>query len=390
MKIKKLTILAVAAGVAALIAVSPGQALAGHCDVIVTATASIQTAIDGASSGDVVCLDDSGGVFGQTVVFGPAASGITLSADDGDTPILDGASTILVNGIELDDGVSDVTIEDLEIRNYTGSVRASGISTWDVDTFDITVRRNYIHDNTWNGILVGSEGAFMHKRWQVEHNIVTDHTFIGIELTNCDKCKIKGNFVRNHGAAGIVVQARNSIGTGVSPVVDHVVVEENDVSGTTPLAGILLVVHDGSTSSPFPSTGGTVRLTKTTVKNNYVHNTSTGIWLRPRNVGATADLNKIENNTVVANTDDGIRLKPADGSPTVTGNKVNNNTATNNDGDGFEADTSGVNSFENNSSNANGGFGYNDVAGSSTYTNNQCNFNTLGGPSTPGLCAPQL
>jgi parallel beta-helix repeat protein len=361
MKIKKLTILAVAAGVAALIAVSPGQALAGHCDVIVTATASIQTAIDGASSGDVVCLDDSGGVFGQTVVFGPAASGITLSADDGDTPILDGASTILVNGIELDDGVSDVTIEDLEIRNYTGSVRASGISTWDVDTFDITVRRNYIHDNTWNGILVGSEGAFMHKRWQVEHNIVTDHTFIGIELTNCDKCKIKGNFVRNHGAAGIVVQARNSIGTGVSPVVDHVVVEENDVSGTTP-----------------------------TVKNNYVHNTSTGIWLRPRNVGATADLNKIENNTVVANTDDGIRLKPADGSPTVTGNKVNNNTATNNDGDGFEADTSGVNSFENNSSNANGGFGYNDVAGSSTYTNNQCNFNTLGGPSTPGLCAPQL
>src|SRR3990172_4169574 len=110
-------LLAVLSLVAALLALSPGQAVASHCTFTVTAPSSIQAAIDAAISGDVVCLDESGGAFSQSVVFGPEDSGITLSAEDGDTPVMDGGSAAL-DAIWLLDGVSDVIIERLTIRNY--------------------------------------------------------------------------------------------------------------------------------------------------------------------------------------------------------------------------------------------------------------------------------
>ena len=76
-----------------LVGFSATPAFAGGCDATVTAPASIQAAID-ANPGGVVCLTDSGGEFAQQVVFGPEDSGITLTAEPGATPALNGATLV--------------------------------------------------------------------------------------------------------------------------------------------------------------------------------------------------------------------------------------------------------------------------------------------------------
>lgn len=171
--------------------------------------------MDGAVFGDVVCLDDSGGVFDQTVLFGSGDSGITLSAEDGDSPIMDGTGTIFTDAIRLLDGVTDVTIEGLEIKFYVGASCCgvgNAINAWAVNTSNITIQNNNMNNNNYSAILVGSEGAQTHSGWSVRRNIVTDNatSFFSaqIELTNCNGCSIHRNTV-DGGAIGILVQARN-------------------------------------------------------------------------------------------------------------------------------------------------------------------------------------
>ncbi|MCH8940601.1 MAG: hypothetical protein IIC27_05730, partial [Chloroflexi bacterium] len=170
---KKLGLLGLVAILTMLLA--PAVVQAGHliCSTTVTAPASIQTAIDAANSGDVICLN---GTFsgGSTVTIG--TSDITVSEGVGAAAVLDGGSG---PAFRLADGLSKVTREELEIRNRTGT-RGGGIEAWDRTTPNITVRNNYINDNSYSGVLVGSEGGFIHKKWKVQENTVDDHGFVGI------------------------------------------------------------------------------------------------------------------------------------------------------------------------------------------------------------------
>lgn len=168
---KKLTILAVVVLFAALMALGGGQAQAAHCTVTVTAPSSIQAAVDAAMSGDVVCLDDSGGSFNQVVVFSGTASGdddsgITLSAEDGDAPVLDGTTGSLVDAITLQDGVRGVTIEDLEIQDYTNqAIRGAG--TIGTPLSRIRLRDLDIHDIDFHAIdIPQQQGADSTRRDQ--------------------------------------------------------------------------------------------------------------------------------------------------------------------------------------------------------------------------------
>ena len=107
----------------AFVAVTP-SVFAAHCFITITAATSIQATVD-ANPGKVICLDDSGGAFMQQVVFASTDSGITLTAEHGDSPVLDGTSLqgtgpTTISAIELLSGVSGVTIEGLEIKNYEG------------------------------------------------------------------------------------------------------------------------------------------------------------------------------------------------------------------------------------------------------------------------------
>ena len=218
---RKFATLTGAAVAISLIALVGGQTNAAHCDATITNSSSIQSTVDVAIFGDVVCLDDSGGVFSQSVVFGPEDSGITLTNDHSASPVLDGTgpadagTVILADGIQLLDDVTDVTIKGLEIRSYTSTARSSAIQAWDVDTTDIQIRNNNMHDLTWNGVLVGSEGGFVHDSWMVSGNHAFDFGFVGIELTNCNSCSILHNTVNaGNGFFGIVVQARSTSTTG--------------------------------------------------------------------------------------------------------------------------------------------------------------------------------
>ena len=378
----------------ALAGVGGGMALAAGsgCDVtiepadIVATPSAIQDAVDAAGSGDNICLKGTFSGASEVATVEIGTSKITIRA--GSTAIIDGGTG---PALRVLGGVEKVTIERLEIKNRTG-FRGGGIEAADGSTSRITVRDNFLHDNEYSGILVFSEGDFMHSRWDVRGNVVTDNGSIGIELTNAEKSKIRDNYIRGHGTAGIVVQARNTTSDAVSPIVKDVQVKNNDVSDTTGSAGIYVISFESVlTGPPFPpSVGFTAQLRKVKVENNHVHhNAVEGIRLLASNPGATADKNTIKKNTLVANAEQGVLLSDFGSGGTVADNTVESNSATDNGGDGFAADTGvGVNKFKKNRSNANGGFGYSDAAPSvNTYAMNQCDYNAAGA-STPGLCSP--
>lgn len=294
---KKLMILTVVTVMAAFISLGGGQALA--CDVTVTAPASIQAAIDG-NPGGVVCLDDSGGPFNQSVVFGPEDSGVTLKAEDGDSPVLDGSGS-LVDAIRLLADVSDVTIEGLEIRNYSGPGNGQGnaIQAWNDGTSDIIIENNVMHDNSWNAVLVGNEGQGLHEGWVIENNVVYGNGAYSLELTNAKDSVIEGNTVTG-GWAGILIQARDTV---PGDIVDNglitssgIVVENNEVSGV--LYGIYVISYAGTPVDPFEPIPGTYSfLEDIKVSGNEVHdNDYFGIYLWGFDGYAIQDAVVTENN----------------------------------------------------------------------------------------------
>jgi hypothetical protein len=222
--------------------ITTGTVFAKACTVTVTAPDSIQDAIDSASAGNTVCVT---GTFHQSVVFSSSASGVTLSGVG--TAILDGSgsadSGTTLNtdyAILLQDGVSGVTIQKLEIREYAGhggGGEGNAIQAWDVSTSNIKVRDNYMHDNGWNGVLVGSEGGYMHAGWLVQGNRAEDNGFAQIELTNCNHCSILDNTVADTegwGNLGILVQARNTHADSGTIVVQSVSVKKNTITLSGP------------------------------------------------------------------------------------------------------------------------------------------------------------
>jgi len=340
-----------------------GVAQAKGCDITVTApqaAGAIQAAVDGTSTGDVVCLSGTfagagpGSPSAQTVVFGPEDSGITLrSASDAilDGAALAGSGPTSINGITLANGVSNVTIENLEIRNYEGDSsdddRSSAIVAADGGTSNIKVLDSYLHDNFWNGILVFSNGApANHTKWKVRDNTVYDSGFVNIELTNCDNCDVKGNTVTASSFAGIVIQARNDTGSG-SVTQTNVKVENNNVSDTE--RGIYLLAFNVS------STGSTL-LEKVTVEDNEVDDSSiVGIIVFGFTLTsgiATIDQASVEANEVTNSTTApfGIRLTDFGSG---SGGDVTNSKVEDNEVSGFTVDlqedgTTSTNTYEGN------------------------------------------
>ncbi len=219
-----------------------GLAQAQKCTVTVTAPNSIQDAVNAAKTGAVICLE---GTFYQSVMI--HKSHLTLRAAPGKSAVLDGTGAG-PDAIILGHNVSQVTIEGLEIRHYGLGQWCCGygnaVVAWDVATSSITLRKNYLHGNNWNGVLAGSEGAHIHKGWTVEENSVAGNGYAQIELTNCHSCSIQDNTVVGNTSSytdpfpfpttlGILVQARNMI-PGAPPVdIQAVKVQGNQISGCT-------------------------------------------------------------------------------------------------------------------------------------------------------------
>ena len=255
------------------LALLPGSAGADGCTVTVSAPNSIQAAVDAASSGDVVCLS---GTFIQQVVFGPEDSGITLK---GNSAVLDGTG-LVGDAITLAAGVSGVTIEGLEIRNYTASSTGVGnaIQAWNSGTSDITVRNNHMHDNSWNAILVGNEGTGLHERWFIKDNLIEDNGAYSLEVTNCQECVVHDNTVKG-ADVGILVQARNTIPDSGMFTVQDVHVASNNVSGAS-MVGIYVLGMASGPTPPFPPiTGAWSTLEDVMLLRNEVSDSGSGAWI---------------------------------------------------------------------------------------------------------------
>ena len=209
---------------------------------------SIQAAVDSASWGDTIILND--GTFNDYATVTVGTSGITIKAANPGQAILHGGDG---PAFRLADGLSDVAFEGLVIQNRTGW-RGGGIEAWDRTTSNINVRNNQFLNNTYNGILVGSEGGYIHTNWTVRSNVVTGNGFAGIELTNVQDSEIRGNTVAG-GTVGILVQARNTVADSGMVTVSGVRVMGNTVSGAVWTGVYILAMASGPTE-PFDPIGG--------------------------------------------------------------------------------------------------------------------------------------
>lgn len=304
------------------------QVSADGCTVTLSSGANIQTAVDDAGEGDVICLD---GTFHQSVSIGPEDTPITLSGSSG---VLDGSGsadtgTFLTPNwaILLQDGVSNVIIENLEIRNYAGlggGGQGNAIQAWDVSTSDIIVRNNYMHGNQWNGVLVGSEGGNgkIHSNWMVRNNNVQDNDFVGIELTNCNSCTIMKNDVGGS-FLGIVVQARNTIAGTDQVAINGVNVLHNTVDSS--LIGIYVLSFTGITGPPFsPIASASTLLTSVNISHNTLDNTFSQIRFWAFNDAATAENGRIIKNVLDCDFNRGIEILEAGQALTTQQGTVNN------------------------------------------------------------------
>ncbi|MBI4890377.1 MAG: hypothetical protein HY821_07105 [Acidobacteria bacterium] len=218
-----------------------GIASGQSCTVTVNAPNSIQAALNAAAPGAVICLS---GTFHESVVVNK--SYVTVRSARGETAILDGTGAG-IDAFRLTDNVSHVSIEGLEIRNYGRGKPCCGngnaVQAWDVNTSYVTIRNNNMHDNNWNGVLVGSEGNYLHTGWTVQKNIAKDNGFAQIELTNCSSCTIHDNVITANTtwvtddyapyttALGILVQARNMIPGNAPVAIQSVSIQGNEITG---------------------------------------------------------------------------------------------------------------------------------------------------------------
>ena len=288
----------------------------------------IQAAVNGASQGDKIILD---GTFNDYPTVTVGTSGITIKSLSPGSGILDGG---VGPAFRLVDGLSNVTFEGLVIQNRTGS-RGGGIEAWDMSTSNIQVSDNQFLNNEYNGILVGSEGGYVHSNWMVKGNTANGNGFAGIELTNCENSKIMKNNVADSGFAGIVVQARNTVADSGSVTINAVEVLHNTVddSGSS---GIYVFSFTGHPTAFTPISGASSLLTNTTVNNNtIVDSGSVGVIFWAYNAAAMADNASINHNSITGASGEapsgyGVRVLQAGSGPgTVKNVKVINNSYVN-------------------------------------------------------------
>jgi len=167
-------LIAMVVSISLLMAVVSGVPAAASTVIEVWPGQSIQAAVDQADPGDVVLVHV--GIYDQEVRFNTGDNGITLRGEEGtvlqktDEPSMD------FTAIAISAGVSGVTIEGFNIRNYRFGVLLEPGSTGNI------IRRNRV-SGCWDGInLVNAPGN------HILQNTVTGSIWAGIWLgPNCDE-----------------------------------------------------------------------------------------------------------------------------------------------------------------------------------------------------------
>lgn len=159
---------------ATLLVFAASVAIAAPCTKTVEPGASIQTAVNAAVRGDVICL--RGGTYAQNNVW-VQASGITITAYPGESPVLDGASLpgpawatfFTLSG-------SNNVLSGIEIRNGVSS-GAKGVWLRGAGNTVRNVRVDNVQDQ---GILITGHNAL------VENNTVTRAVMANKDCAQCN------------------------------------------------------------------------------------------------------------------------------------------------------------------------------------------------------------
>lgn len=131
---------------------------------------------------------------------------VTLTGDPGDAtpgpgpsaPILDGTGFSGVPAFSLATGVSNVTIQGFEIRNYgpDGNTNADGVVAWNSGTSNVIIRDNYFHHLGYAGVLVGNGWGGpqgVHTGWVVTNNIIKYFGAYALDMENTQNTQLTNN-----------------------------------------------------------------------------------------------------------------------------------------------------------------------------------------------------
>ena len=291
--------MAIAVALVFLLAMAVSTPVAANTEIHVYPGQSIQLAVNSAIPGDVIIVH--AGEYHQSVVI--STNNITLKGEEGaildGTPPADTDTTLIGDGIELEAGVGGVTIEGLEIRNYSKGIILFGAS-------NNSVKKNKVADNGWYGIWL----SFGANDNEVIENEVTGSTGDGISVFLSTGNLIKKNKVTDNGW-GIVLGTARGVEAGSAN--DNEVIR-NEVTGSTG-DGILVWLSTGNLiqKNKVTDNGRGIALEYKTndnevLKNEVAGSTNQGVLVRWWSTGNLIKKNKVTDSGQLDLYDDSVPL----------------------------------------------------------------------------------
>jgi len=279
-----------------------------------TAAHNIQDAINAASAGETVLVDD--GTYTEAVTINK--NNLTLQSRYGRS------TTFIAGQVQFDASAADLTgcvLDgfDIETSNSTGIVYVHTKVPYDSDPasdYEITnttIQNCNIHGNTGTGIKLRG-----HVSPTISNNNIYDNTTEGIEPHYSTTFElggtgspiiIKGNNVYNNGSGGIEIKGYNPTLWNDPP---DVIVQ---IGGSGAGDGNHIYNNDG-----FFASGIKINVVDTaTIQNNVIHHNGmlsmTGMWIGAGIRIDAAVQTTIKGNEIYENDAAGIRLKPYSGFP---------------------------------------------------------------------------
>ena len=348
---KKLVIIAVLAVMVAFISFDAGLAQAATCTTTISAGSDIQTAIDSASSGDVICL--AAGTYSPLAKINinksvtlqgpqegvdprPSAATTRTPGDtsseaiiDGTTGVLDGiivitADNVILDGLEVKSGLGDLIDSESSIPTVGTILRYNIVhnATGDegVQLRNVTgalIEYNYFYDIAQDGINLccGSSGGIIQFN-QVNDNNSENAAIYVYDATNTTiQCNLVYDVFTNEGiklgdkggddaadAGGSIVGniVHDTGQDGIAVYMSETLVESNEVYNSSSENGAIYVAY---------------AVSNVTIRNNNIHDNAlaTGKWGNPGAVmiGTAVDASTVlvNNNNITGNTPYGVTNK---------------------------------------------------------------------------------
>ncbi len=293
--------------VALCLGLVPRPAPAASCTVPTSpGCTTIQAAIDQANPGDTITVREKDG--SNTPYFEKlslSTSGISLVADAGHAPILDGTGVVGQDMILLDGsggGLDDVTVQGFEIRNHLGVDDGSGIRF--IGSGDgVRILDNVIHDIRGQhamGITVYATMASPISGLVIDGNTIRDCDPANSEALalngNVDGFRVSNNVVRDVNNIGIVcIGGETNIQPNANLVCRNGVIRGNTVERANSNYG-------GGYAGGIYVDGGT----DVVIENNVVTGCDIGIEVGAENAGRVAQNVVVRNNVIHHNEKAGL------------------------------------------------------------------------------------